>query len=169
VILLIPRYRGSRGVERQGRRARRHWYLESSYIPCGGTNYLRNLCHHRCCDSCSSGCLDEVAHSGTTNAAGFIALHWIRGFEIWRSRNGCLEVRACAVIIPSYETIDFFSRSLRPLIVSLAPGQQRSLNKLKKMRTELQNELADVINTFGPKYYEDFDEVNHSHLAPVLG
>jgi glycerol-3-phosphate O-acyltransferase/dihydroxyacetone phosphate acyltransferase len=49
-------------------------------------------------------------------------------------------------------------KSLRPLIVALVPGQQKSLNKLKTMRAELSNELADVINTFGPQYYDDFDE-----------
>jgi glycerol-3-phosphate O-acyltransferase/dihydroxyacetone phosphate acyltransferase len=49
-------------------------------------------------------------------------------------------------------------KSLRPLIVALVPGQHKSLTKLKVMRAELSNELADVINTFGPQYYDDFDE-----------
>jgi glycerol-3-phosphate O-acyltransferase/dihydroxyacetone phosphate acyltransferase len=50
-------------------------------------------------------------------------------------------------------------RSLRPLIVALIPGQQRSLNKLKATREQLSNEVADVINEFGPRLYDDFDEV----------
>ena len=50
-------------------------------------------------------------------------------------------------------------RSLRPLIVALAPGQQRSLDKLKAMRIHLANEVADLINEFGPKMYDNFDEV----------
>jgi hypothetical protein len=50
-------------------------------------------------------------------------------------------------------------RSLRPLIVALVPGQQRSLDKLKAMRVHLANEVADLINEFGPKMYENFDEV----------
>jgi glycerol-3-phosphate O-acyltransferase/dihydroxyacetone phosphate acyltransferase len=51
-----------------------------------------------------------------------------------------------------------FHRSLRPLIVALIPGQQRSLDKLKAMRLRLANEVAAVINEFGPKLYDDFDE-----------
>lgn len=39
------------------------------------------------------------------------------------------------------------------------PGQQKLLTRLKEQRAELANELVDVINTFGPKMYEDFDEV----------
>jgi len=49
-------------------------------------------------------------------------------------------------------------KSLRQLIVELIPGQQRSLDKLKAMRLRLANEVAVVINEFGPKLYDDFDE-----------
>ncbi|EGO18598.1 hypothetical protein SERLADRAFT_443932 [Serpula lacrymans var. lacrymans S7.9] len=49
-------------------------------------------------------------------------------------------------------------KSLRPLVVALVPGQQKSLDKLKAMRLKLSNEVADVINEFGPKLYDDFDE-----------
>ncbi|KAG6818143.1 hypothetical protein H0H87_000048 [Tephrocybe sp. NHM501043] len=49
-------------------------------------------------------------------------------------------------------------KSLRPLVVALVPGQQRSLDQLKRLREELSNEVADLINDFGPKLYEDFDE-----------
>jgi len=49
-------------------------------------------------------------------------------------------------------------KSLPPLIIALAPGQQRSLDKLKAMRVHLANEVARLINDFGPKIYEDFDE-----------
>lgn len=51
------------------------------------------------------------------------------------------------------------------MVVALVPGQQRSLDKLKAMRTELANEVAAVINEFGPKLYEEFDEV---WLPPFL-
>jgi hypothetical protein len=51
-------------------------------------------------------------------------------------------------------------RSLRPLVVALVPGQQRSLDKLKAMREQLSNEVAEVINEFGPKLYDDFDQVS---------
>ncbi|KAL0946932.1 hypothetical protein HGRIS_013092 [Hohenbuehelia grisea] len=62
-------------------------------------------------------------------------------------------------------------KSLRPLIITLVPGQQRELNKLKAMRLQLSNELADLINEFGPKLYNDFDQVgtlNNKHLLPIL-
>ncbi|OCH95524.1 glycerol-3-phosphate O-acyltransferase [Obba rivulosa] len=49
-------------------------------------------------------------------------------------------------------------KSLRPLIVALVPGQSRVLDRLKRMREEVANELAEVINEFGPKLYEDFDQ-----------
>ncbi|KAJ6502580.1 glycerol-3-phosphate O-acyltransferase [Mycena sanguinolenta] len=48
--------------------------------------------------------------------------------------------------------------SLRPLLAALFPGQQRSLDRLKVMREQLANEVVDIINTFGPKVYEDFDQ-----------
>jgi len=44
------------------------------------------------------------------------------------------------------------------LIVALVPGQQRSLDKLKTMRVQLSNEVAGLINHFGPQLYEDFNE-----------
>ncbi|KAI0670469.1 glycerol-3-phosphate O-acyltransferase [Trametes maxima] len=50
-------------------------------------------------------------------------------------------------------------KSLRPLVIALIPGQQRSLDKLKKMREDVANELAEVINEFGPKIFEDFDQM----------
>ena len=45
------------------------------------------------------------------------------------------------------------------MIVALVPGQQRSLDKLKTMRLQLSNEVAALINNFGPQLYEDFNEV----------
>jgi len=50
-------------------------------------------------------------------------------------------------------------RSLPPLIVALVPGQQQSLDKLKAMRVQLSNEVASLINHFGPQLHEDFHEV----------
>lgn len=56
-------------------------------------------------------------------------------------------------------------RSLRPLIVSLVPGQQKELNKAKKMREELQAEVSATIEEFGPKMHDDFDEVSDQKFA----
>ncbi|KAJ7219240.1 glycerol-3-phosphate O-acyltransferase [Mycena pura] len=48
--------------------------------------------------------------------------------------------------------------SLRPLVIALVPGQQRSFESLKIKRVQLANEVAALINTFGPELYEDFDQ-----------
>ncbi|KAF9519980.1 hypothetical protein BS47DRAFT_1374859 [Hydnum rufescens UP504] len=52
--------------------------------------------------------------------------------------------------------LDVF-KSLRPLVIALLPGQQRSLNRLKAMREEISIEVNAVINEFGPQLYDDFD------------
>lgn len=44
--------------------------------------------------------------------------------------------------------------------MSLMPGQQQYLERLKVTRQTLSNELMDIINEFGPKLFEDFDKVN---------
>ncbi|PFH54384.1 hypothetical protein AMATHDRAFT_135688 [Amanita thiersii Skay4041] len=49
-------------------------------------------------------------------------------------------------------------KSLRPLVIALIPGQQRSLDQLKSMRIQLSNEVASLINDFGPRLYVDFNE-----------
>jgi len=36
------------------------------------------------------------------------------------------------------------------------------------MRMRLSNEVVDVINEFGPKLYDDFDQVSPLHIAVVL-
>ena len=56
-------------------------------------------------------------------------------------------------------------RSLRPLVVALVPGQQRLLDQLKATRLRLANEVADLINEYGPKMYENFDEVSMHDCA----
>ncbi|THH01423.1 hypothetical protein EW026_g1269 [Hermanssonia centrifuga] len=50
-------------------------------------------------------------------------------------------------------------KSLRPLVISLFPGQQRYLDQLKDMRVRLAKELDEVISEYGPKAYDDFEEV----------
>lgn len=63
-----------------------------------------------------------------------------------------------------------FARSLPPLIVALVPGQQRYLDKLKAMREHLSNEVASLINDFGPRLYDDFNEArfNDSPACVVI-
>lgn len=57
-------------------------------------------------------------------------------------------------------------RSLRPLVIALIPGQQRSLDKLKAMRQKLAEEVVELINDFGPRLYADFNEVCQSLFNP---
>ncbi len=68
----------------------------------------------------------------------------------------------------SQQRLEFLARSLRPLVVTVIPGQQRTFNKLKAARIRLSNELAEVINEFGPKLYEDFNEVC-AITQPIVG
>ena len=58
-----------------------------------------------------------------------------------------------------------FHRSLRPLVVAIAPGGQMYLEHVKSMRSKLAEELREVISEYGPKIWEDFDEVGTSHVS----
>lgn len=49
-------------------------------------------------------------------------------------------------------------KSLRPLFLSLWPGNQREVRKLKEMREELINDISEKVAEFGPKLYENFDK-----------
>lgn len=73
-----------------------------------------------------------------------------------------MDVLKCVVthLRTSRACVDPFIRSLRPLVIALFPGQQRFLDRLKKMRAELSNELTELINELGPKLWDDFDHVN---------
>ncbi len=53
------------------------------------------------------------------------------------------------------------AKSLRPLVVSLIPGNQRELNKLRQMREGLSNDISEIIDEFGPQLYENFEKVSH--------
>jgi len=48
-------------------------------------------------------------------------------------------------------------KSLRPLMLSLNPTSANTLTKLREKRATLSREVTDVINTFGPEMYPDFD------------
>ncbi|KAF4618731.1 hypothetical protein D9613_010163 [Agrocybe pediades] len=49
-------------------------------------------------------------------------------------------------------------KSLPPLIVALIPGQNRSLEKLRAMRANLAERVADLVDDLGPEVIDDFDE-----------
>ena len=48
-------------------------------------------------------------------------------------------------------------KSLRPLLLSLNPASSNLVYGLKERRKQLSAEVTDVINTFGPEVFEDFD------------
>jgi hypothetical protein len=100
----------------------------------------------------------EVAALYALFDAHGITYHELCGIEVWRGWGRCSQVDTFTLPVKSSETHQSH-RSLRPLIVALIPGQQRSLDKLKTTRLRLANEVAAVINEFGPKLYDDFDEV----------
>jgi glycerol-3-phosphate O-acyltransferase/dihydroxyacetone phosphate acyltransferase len=58
-------------------------------------------------------------------------------------------------------------RSLRPLFLSLWPWNQREVNKLREMRESLTNEISEIIDEFGPKLYENFDQARILPSATV--
>ncbi|KAH9966637.1 glycerol-3-phosphate O-acyltransferase [Russula dissimulans] len=80
----------------------------------------------------------------------------------WRLLTPPLTIAALAPI--GYAALKFGDagmdvlKSLRPLILSLMPGQQQHLEQLEVMRRTLSHELMDMINEFGPKLYDDFDK-----------
>lgn len=48
-------------------------------------------------------------------------------------------------------------KSLRPLFLSIWPGNQREVAKLRIMREDLSNDINDAIAEFGPKLFENFE------------
>lgn len=48
-------------------------------------------------------------------------------------------------------------KSLRPLVLSLNPTSANTLVKLRKRRTELSEQVTELINTLGPEMFPDFD------------
>jgi hypothetical protein len=77
--------------------------------------------------------------------------------QVRRGGNGCFEV--ISHILVRISATELLFRSLRPLVLSLMPGKQHYLERLKVMRQSLSNELMDIIDEFGPKIYDDFDKV----------
>lgn len=44
------------------------------------------------------------------------------------------------------------------MFLSLWPGNQHEVKKLRKMREELAEEISELVDEFGPKLYENFDK-----------
>ncbi|KAG9321512.1 hypothetical protein KVV02_001945 [Mortierella alpina] len=52
--------------------------------------------------------------------------------------------------------IDIF-KSIRPLFLSIIPGEENTINELRKSRSELQKTINELINELAPEIYPDFD------------
>ncbi|KAF8983603.1 hypothetical protein BGZ46_009949 [Entomortierella lignicola] len=52
--------------------------------------------------------------------------------------------------------VDIF-KSIRPLFLSLIPGEDDTINELRRSRAELQKSLNALINELAPEIYPDFD------------
>jgi hypothetical protein len=116
------------------------------------------------CTPCNSRCNQGKGPIEMENLDPFpchcwAAIHELFCIKIWRGWGRCFEVSQRKEIMILARVAHFCNRSLRPLVIALVPGQQRSLDKLKAMRDHLSNEVADLINEYGPKMYENFDEV----------
>lgn len=48
-------------------------------------------------------------------------------------------------------------KSLRPLVLTLNPSSYYNIRKLRDRREELQVQVTELINTFGPELYDDFE------------
>ena len=59
-------------------------------------------------------------------------------------------------------------KSLRPLVIALIPGQQRSLDELKSMRVQLSKELMEISEEYGPKVFDDFNEVSAADCGSLV-
>ncbi|KAG0201575.1 hypothetical protein BGX33_010240 [Mortierella sp. NVP41] len=52
--------------------------------------------------------------------------------------------------------IDIF-KSIRPLFLSIIPGEENTIDDLRKARSELQRTITNLINELAPEIYPDFD------------
>ncbi|ORX35994.1 putative glycerol-3-phosphate O-acyltransferase [Kockovaella imperatae] len=59
------------------------------------------------------------------------------------------------------------AKSLRPLFLSLWPWNQREVDRLRMMREGLANDISDIIDEFGPKLYENFEQARMKPSATV--
>ncbi len=53
-------------------------------------------------------------------------------------------------------------KSLRPLLLCIIPSSSYSISQLRERRAELSAQVAELINTFGPEMFDDFD---HTRLV----
>ncbi|KAG0362530.1 hypothetical protein BC939DRAFT_444573 [Gamsiella multidivaricata] len=57
-------------------------------------------------------------------------------------------------------------KSIRPLFLSIIPGEQDTMDDLRKARAELQKTITDLINELAPEIYPDFDSTRIIDPSP---
>lgn len=130
---------------------------------------LHRLCHNRDCDRFPGQRFLEMASVDTIHRSLDPPFCKSCRPQVWRGWNGCRQVRSRSFNFKRSCVADvIIHRSLPPLIVALLPGQQRYLEKVKALRENLANEVASLINDFGPKIYDDFDGVRVWDLHLII-
>ncbi|KAF9899582.1 hypothetical protein EC991_008602 [Linnemannia zychae] len=61
--------------------------------------------------------------------------------------------------------VDIF-KSIRPLFLSIIPGEENTINELRKARSELQKTITSLINELAPEIYPDFDSTRILDPSP---
>ena len=132
--------------------------MEDPCIPRSRPVTLRVLCVPGYSPHDPGRCPNGVEDMDATDSHDYAPFPRLCSAQVWRGRHGCTQVSDICSFHGHVVNLCF--RSLRPLVIALVPGQQRTLDRVKDMREKLANELADVINEYGPEVFEDFNEVN---------
>ncbi|KAK3806421.1 MAG: glycerol-3-phosphate O-acyltransferase [Benniella sp.] len=61
--------------------------------------------------------------------------------------------------------LDIF-KSIRPLFLSIVPGEENTIDALRQARAELQKIITDLINELAPEIYPDFDSTRILDASP---
>jgi len=89
--------------------------------------------------------------------------------------NKCLLIAWAAwALIPfiTYASIRFgeqgldIFKSIRPLFLSIVPGEENTIDALRQARAELQKIITDLINELAPEIYPDFDSTRILDPSP---
>ena len=82
-------------------------------------------------------------------------------------------VTLCSLPCLGYSALKFgeagmdVAKSLRPLFLSLWPGNQREVDRLRSMREAITNDMNDIIDELGPQLYDNFDQARILPSASV--
>ncbi|KAF8983662.1 hypothetical protein BGZ46_009802 [Entomortierella lignicola] len=57
-------------------------------------------------------------------------------------------------------------KSIRPLFLSIIPGEENTIDELRKSRAELKKTVTNLINELGPEIYPDFDSLRILDPSP---